>query len=230
MLKEFQNEIKRLFIEENYNLTHITKIPPEEIQNGKLEPSKARANKYEIERGNYLFASSQSINNNPYIARDDYGMAVRGNICIYNNDVFRDNSDNEDKKLLLRKPSYIYELNVEPFVPVVALRLNKNRTPYFNFSKEWICNKSIDIYDKSLVRKITEVKDVTTLLKHYQIFTDTQRSGEADKILNSKTIEETRKSFFDSLKNKRLKYINGCYKTNVNPIFEINGKTEDNVR
>lgn len=62
-------------------LKHITSIAPEKLEGGVLRRSIDRANNYETEIVNGVFASSTPVDgNNPYVARNSSGMIRLGYI------------------------------------------------------------------------------------------------------------------------------------------------------
>lgn len=81
LMKEYGQSIKRIFVDNNIDITHITSIAPERMEGGVLRKSIDRANNYETERVDGVFASSIPVDgNNPYIARNSSGMIILGNL------------------------------------------------------------------------------------------------------------------------------------------------------
>jgi len=219
LLEKIKQEIKKSFIENKQNLTHITDKSPEEIIGGELKVSNSRANHYEVERGDFFFASSTPIDgNNLYLARNaNDGMIVRGNVCIYGSEIFKIGyNENTNRRLLLKNSNYVYEINPEQFEPVVMLVKDKNSKPYFDFSEEWCSEKSVDINDKNQVKSVRKVDDVTEILSNYQIFTDVNKTQEGIKILNCNSKQEMWNKFLESLKSGKIRYINRVMNVNIN--------------
>ena len=181
LMTEYKQSIKRIFIDNNIDITHITSIAPEELEGGVLRRSIDRANNYETERVDGVFASSTPVDgNNPYIARNSSGMIRLGkSTYIYGNDKIEVTQDSEGKKhAILRQPNYVYYINPTSFNPVCNLTIDSiSHEPVFEFSEEWISDSEIDISDPSQVRNIEQVRDVTNLLEHYTILCDTQSEG-----------------------------------------------------
>ena len=211
LMTEYGQAIKRVFVDNNIDITHITSIAPEQLEGGVLRRSIDRANNYETERANGVFASSSPIDgNNPYIARNSSGMILLGkSTYIYGNDNIEVTQDSEGKKhAMLRQPNFIYHINPDRFNPVCNLTIDpRSHKPIFEFSEEWISDSDVDISDNSQVRSIEQVKDVTSLLEHYTILCDTQSQGIVMKARQSKTKDEALK-FIAMQKDGSVRNIN----------------------
>lgn len=181
LMKEYEQAIKRIFIDNNIDITHITSIAPDKLKGGVLKKSINRANNYETERVDGVFASSSPIDGkNPYIARNSSGMIMLGSTTyIYGNDNIEVNQDSDgNKHAILKQPNYIYYINPDKFNPVCNLTIDqRNHKPIFEFSEEWISDSEVDISDSNQVRSVEQVKDVTKLLENYTILCDTQSQG-----------------------------------------------------
>lgn len=212
LMTEYKQFIKRIFVDNNINITHITSIAPEQLDGMVLRMSIDRANNYETERVNGVFASSSPIDgNNPYIARNSSGMIVLGkSTYIYGNDSIKVTQDSEGKKhAMLRQPNYIYHINPDRFNPVCNLTIDpRSHDPIFEFSEEWISDSEVDILDHSQVRNIEQVRDVTSLLKHYTILCDTQSQGIGIKARQFKTEDEALKFIAIKIEDGSVKNIN----------------------
>lgn len=212
LMTEYGQAIKRIFVDNNIDITHITSIAPEQLEGGVLRRSIDRANNYETERVNGVFASSSPIDgNNPYIARNSSGMIILGkSTYIYGSDNIEVTQDSEGKKhAMLRQPNYIYHINPDRFNPVCNLTIDpRSHEPIFEFSEEWISDLEVDISDYSQVRSIEQVKDVTSLLKHYTILCDTQNQGIGMKARQSKTKDEALKFIAMKIKDGSVRNIN----------------------
>lgn len=212
LMTEYGQAIKRIFIDNNIDITHITSIAPEQLEGGVLRKSIDRANNYETERVNGVFASSSPIDgNNPYIARNSSGMIILGkSTYIYGSDNIEVTQDSEGKKhTMLRQPNYIYHINPDRFNPVCNLTIDpKSHEPIFEFSEEWISDSEVDISDHSQVRNIEQVKDVTNLLEHYTILCDTQRQEIGMKARQFKSEEEALKFIAMKIKDGSVRNIN----------------------
>lgn len=212
LMTEYGQAIKRVFVDNNIDITHITSIAPEQLEGGVLRRSIDRANNYETERANGVFASSSPIDgNNPYIARNSSGMIILGkSTYIYGNDNIEVTQDSERKKhAMLRQPNFIYHINPDRFNPVCNLTIDpRSHEPIFEFSEEWISDSDVDISDHSQVRSIEQVKDVTSLLEHYTILCDTQSQGIGMKARQSKTKDEALKFIAMQIKDGSVRNIN----------------------
>lgn len=212
LMTEYGQAIKRIFVDNNIDITHITSIAPEQLEGGVLRKSIDRANNYETERVNGVFASSSPIDgNNPYIARNSSGMIILGkSTYIYGSDNIEVTQDSEGKKhAILRQPNYIYHINPDRFNPVCNLNIDpRSHEPIFEFSEEWISDSEVDISDHSQVRSIEQVKDITSLLEHYTILCDTQNQGIGMKARQSKTKDEALKFIAMKIKDGSVRNIN----------------------
>lgn len=212
LMTEYGQAIKRIFVDNNIDITHITSIAPEQLERGVLRKSIDRANNYETERVNGVFASSSPIDgNNPYIARNSSGMIILGkSTYIYGSDNIEVTQDLEGKKhAMLRQPNYIYHINPNRFNPVCNLTIDsRSHEPIFEFSEEWISDSEVDISDNSQVRNIEQVKDVTSLLEHYTILCDTQSQGIGMKARQSKSKDEALEFIAIKIKDGSVRNIN----------------------
>lgn len=210
--KEYEQSIKKLFVYNKTDLTHITSVAPEKLAGGVLRKSIDRANNYETERVNGVFASSSPIDgNNPYIARNSFGMIKLGkSVYIYGNDNIKVNKDsNGTKQAILKNPNYIYYINPEKFNPVCNITIDPTtNNPIFEFSEEWISDSEIDISDHNQVRKIEQVKDVTSLLKHYTILCDTKNQRIGIQLRKFKDKSEALNFFEMKIKDGSIRNIN----------------------
>lgn len=220
LMTDYGQSIKRVFVDNSIDITHITSIAPEKLEGGVLRRSINRANNYETERVDGVFASSIPVDgNNPYIARNNSGMIILGkSTYIYGNDNIEVTQDSEGKKhAMLRQPNYIYHINPDRFNPVCNLTIDpRSHEPIFEFSEEWISDSEVDISDHSQVRGIEQVKDVTSLLEHYTILCDTQSQGIGMKARQSKTKN-------DALQFIEMKIKDGSVR-NINQETEINDR------
>lgn len=212
LMTEYGQSIKRIFVDNDIDITHITSIAPEQLEGGVLRKSIDRANNYETERVDGVFASSTPVDgNNPHIARNSSGMIILGkSTYIYGNDNIEVTQDLEGKKhAMLRQPNYIYHINPDRFNPVCNLTVDpRSHEPIFEFSEEWISNSEVDISDHSQVRSIEQVKDVTSLLEYYTILCDTQSQGIGMKARQSKTKDEALKFVAMKIKEGSVRNIN----------------------
>ena len=82
-MKEYGEAIKKLFVENNIEITHITSVSPEKLEGGIIRKSIDITNHYATERVDGVFASSSPIDgNNPYIARNKSGMIRLGKTTV----------------------------------------------------------------------------------------------------------------------------------------------------
>ena len=212
LMTEYGQAIKRIFVDNNIDITHITNIAPDQLDGGVLRRSIDRANNYETERVNCVFASSFPIDGtNPYIARSSSAMIILGkSTYIYGSDNIEVIQDSEGKKhAMLKQPNYIYHINPDRFNPVCNLTIDsRSHDPIFEFSEEWISDSEVDVSDHSQVRSIEQVKDVTSLLEHYTILCDTQSQGIGIKARQSKTKDEALNLITIKIKDGSVKNIN----------------------
>ena len=210
---EYGNDIKKIFVDNNIDLTHITSISPEKLEGGVLRKSIDSLNMYETERVDAVFASSTLVDgNNPYIAWKEGELVKLGDSeYIYGNDNIEITKDSEGKNhAMLKEPNYIYHISPEKFEPVCNFTIDKTTNePVFEFSDEWISDTEVDISDNKQVKKIEEVKDVTNILEINTILCDkySQRIGmKAIKFGNKK---EGMQFIAEKIKEGSVRYING---------------------
>ncbi len=222
-MKQFALDIKNIFIQKGESLTHISDISPEHMEGGIIRKSFNRANNYETECGNWLFASSTPIDgNNLYLARKPKtGMiALREDTYIFGGDNMLVETDEQGQShMYLREPNYIYRINPESFTPVVILKIDKEGKPYFEFSEEWISDKEININDKEQVLSIDTVSEITSILYNYQIFCDTQMQGIAKRIIATRDLSKGIELLNKYTEDGSLIYMNGISRTNVSPLI-----------
>ncbi|MDO5557884.1 MAG: hypothetical protein Q4G05_06595 [Clostridia bacterium] len=212
LMREYGQSIKKIFIDNNINITHITNVAPEKLENGELRKSLDRANNYETERSNGVFASSSPVDgNNPYIARNNSGMIRLDKFTyIYGSDNIDVSQDSEGKKhAVLKQPNYIYYINPKNFTPVCNLTINPyTQRPTFEFSEEWISDTAIDISDQTQIHGVDEVKDVTSLLEHFTILCDAKSQGIGIKARQFESREKALQYVTEEITNGSVRHIN----------------------
>lgn len=225
LMQEYGQAIKRILINNNINLTHITSIAPESLEGGELRKSLDRANNYETERVDGVFASSSPVDgNNPYIARNNSGMILLDkSTYIYGSNHIDIIQDSEGKKhAILKQLNYIYYINPEGFTPVCNLTINPStHRPVFEFSEEWISDTAIDISDPNQVRGIDKVEDITSLLYNYTILCDVQSQGIGMKARQSESREKGIQYIIEKISDGSVRNINQEIGINVRDLSGI---------
>ena len=225
LMKEYGETIKKIFVDNNIDITHITSVSPQKLEGGIIRKSINRPNNYETERVDAVFASSSPINgNNPYIARNNSGMIRLGeSTYIYGGDNIEVISDEAGKKhAMLRKPNFIYYINPENFTPVCNLTISPyTHKPIFEFSEEWISSTEIDISNPNQVKKVEEVKDVTKLLEHYTILCDVNSQGIGVKAIQTKNRQKALEIIKENIEEGSIRNINE--ETGIN-VIQISGQ------
>jgi len=225
LMKEYGETIKKLFVENNIEITHITSVAPEKLEGGTIRKSIDRPNNYETERVDGVFASSSPIDgNNPYIARNNSGMIRLGeSTYIYGSNNIEVVSDEDGKKhAMLREPNFIYYINPENFTPVCNLTISPyTNKPTFEFSEEWISTTEIDISNQNQVRKVEEVRDVTSLLEHFTILCDVNSQGIGLKAIQTRNKQKALEIIRENLEDRSIRNINE--ETGIN-VIQISGK------
>ena len=225
LMKEYSEVIKKIFVENNIEITHITSVSPEELKGGIIRKSIDRPNNYETERVDAVFASSSPIDgNNPYIARNNSGMIRLGkSTYIYGGDNIEVVSAEDGKKhAMLRKPNFIYYINPKNFTPVCNLTINPyTHKPTFEFSEEWISSAEIDISNPNQVSKVEEVKDVTKLLEHFTVLCDVNGKGIGMKVIQIRDKQKALEIIKENIKDGSIRNINE--ETGIN-IIQISGQ------
>ena len=209
---EYGKEIKKIFIDNNIDLTHITSISPKELEGGVLRKSIDSLNMYETERVDAVFASSTPIDGkNPYIAWKDGELVKLGDAeYIYGNNNIEIIKDSEGKNhAMLKEPNYIYHINPEKFEPVCNFTIDKiTNEPVFEFSDEWISDTEVDISDNNQVRKVEEVRDVTNILENHTILCDKYSQRIGMKAITFKNKEEGMKFIAGKIREGSVRNIN----------------------
>lgn len=227
---EYGNDIKKIFFDNNIDLTHITSISPEKLEGGVLRKSIDSLNMYETERVDAVFASSTPVDgNNPYIAWKKGELVKLGDSeYIYGNDNIEITKDSEGKNhAMLKEVNYIYHISPEKFEPVCNFTINKTTNePVFEFSDEWISDTEVDISDNKQVKKIEEVRDVTSLLENHTILCDKYSQRIGMKAITFKNKEEGMKFIAGKIREGSVRYING--ETGINARY--NKKLEEYKR
>ena len=212
LMKEYEQSIKRIFVDNNIELTHITYVAPEKLDGGVLRKSTDRANNYETERVDGVFASSIPIDGrNPYIASNKSGMIRLGQSAyIYGNDSIEVEIDSQGKKhAVLKEPNYIYYISPEKFNPVCNLTTDpQSHIPKFEFSEEWISDSEVEVSDRRQVSSVEKVTDVTSLLEYYTVLCDTQSQGIGIRARKAKSIVETIDYIEEKIKDGSVRNIN----------------------
>ena len=210
---EYGKEIKRIFVDNNIDLTHITSISPEKLEGGVLRKSIDSLNMYETERVDAVFASSTPVDgNNPYIAWKDGELVKLGDSeYIYGNDNIEITKDSEGKNhAILKEPNYIYHISPEKFEPVCNFTIDKKTNePVFEFSDEWISDTEVDISDNKQVKKIEEVKDVTNILESNTILCDKYNKRIGIQAKNCKSRGKRMQFIAEKIREGSVRYING---------------------
>ena len=212
LMKEYEQSIKRIFVDNNIELTHITEVAPEKLEGGVLRKSTDRANNYETERVDGVFASSIPIDGrNPYIASNKSGMIRLGQSAyIYGNDSIEVEIDSQGKKhAVLKEPNYIYHISPEKFNPVCNLTTDpQSQIPKFEFSEEWISDSEVEVSDRRQVSNVEKVTDVTSLLEYYTVLCDTQSQGIGIRARKAKSIVEAIDYIEEKIKDGSVRNIN----------------------
>ena len=209
---EYGKKIKKIFVDNNIDLTHITSIPPKELEGGVLRKSIDVLNMYETERVDAVFASSTPIDGkNPYIAWKDGELVKLGDSeYIYGNNNIEIIKDSEGKNhAMLKEPNYIYHISPEKFEPVCNFTIDKiTNEPVFEFSDEWISDTEVDISDNNQVRKVEEVRDVTNILENNTILCDKYSQRIGMKAIIFKNREEGMKFIAGKIREGSVRNIN----------------------
>lgn len=231
LMLSYKQDIKQIFLNSNETLTHITSVSPENMINGKIAKSKNRANNYETERGDWVFASSEPIDgHNAYLARKSQtGMIlITDNIYVYGGDNIEVTQDEQGKNhVMLKEPNYVYRINPKNFEPVVTLRKDRNGKHFFEFSEEWVSEEELDISNPEHISDIEIISDITSIAQNYQILCDINMTQEAWKIRSCRTREEGLQKLRESIEKGNLRYING--EADINPTLKTNRILSPNI-
>lgn len=246
LMRQYEKDIKQIFIENGQLLTHITDVSPENMRGGKIERSISRDNDCQTESGDWSFASSTPVDGkNLYMARKSKdGMKIfYDDSYIMGGDNFHIEKDETGRShVVLNSPNYVYRINPEKFRPVTTLIKNKKtHKPMFRFTEEWISEEEVDITDEHQVPSYYEISDITEVIENYQIFCDVGKIGIADEIRSlfhpkdAKVSEEEKREIFNRMIERleyyvasgELRYINGESGVNASPIgFSLSKKSK----
>lgn len=218
-MKKYQQDIKQVFIDNGENIIHISNIAPEEITEGKISKmSTDSVRQDEAENKNWEFTSYDTVDNeNSYMAimPQDEMVMIDTNTYIYDgNNIYIQQDEQNQNKVMLEKPKYIYKINPENFIPIVTLKKNKKGNPYFDFSGKWILDKDVDITNPEQLREVEEVTDITDIVEKCQILCDVNSAG-VGRIIQDSPREEGIKRLFSGIEEGELRYINGEAGINV---------------
>ncbi len=224
LINQYKIGIRNILIENGELLTHISSLSPENIQDGKIKKSIKALNQYEDERDDWVFASSLPIDGtNIYIARKSEGVIkfTKDNDYVFGGDnILVEQDEQGNKHAYLREPNYAYLISPLKFLPVVAIRKDSEGYPHFIFDDEWVSNEDVDLNDKNqIIGEPIEIRDVTDLVRHNQIFCEINLTNEGNYIKNAKNKEEGIALIKDGIHNGRLRYINGEANINVNNLL-----------
>lgn len=224
LINQYKIGIRDILIENGEVLTHISEVPPENIQDGKIKRSIKALNQYEDERDDWVFASSLPVDGtNIYIARKPEGIIkfTKDNDYVFGGDnMIVEQDEQGNNHVYLREPNYAYLISPLKFLPVVAIRKDSEGYPHFIFDDEWVSNEEVDLNDKKqVIGEPVVIRDVTDLVRHNQIFCDINLTNEGNNIKNAKNEEEGIALIKDGIHNGRLRYINGEANINVNNLL-----------
>lgn len=217
LMESFKKEAREKLVDNDVTLIHISSIPPERMEGRKLRRSINRANNYETDLVDCVFASSEPADGtNPYIARNDGGMVLLGdNIYVYGGDNIDVSTDNSGKShAVLKQPNYAYFINPETFEPVVCMSRDRQENPFFEFSHEWISPIEMSLTDARQVYGYKTITDISDLLKNYQVLSDVNKQGLGMKIRNMPRKDKA-KFVVEQITAGNLRYINGEAKINA---------------
>jgi len=210
----YEQSIKTAYVESGNLLKHATGISPEEMEDGKIQLSKNRENQYLTSIGDYVFASSEEDSQDMYVARANTGgMYAFEKFCITGGDNIQ-NIDNQQRRVLLKKPAYVYSISPQKFNPVTNIE-TRNGNPVFVFGQEWISDEAVDINDKSQVPDIETVKDITSILEHTQLFCNTGKNRDISREIMKLQGNDRISAIRTAIMNGELRYINGEADRNV---------------
>lgn len=224
LINQYKIGLRDILIENGEVLTHISSKSPENMQDGKIKRSIKVLNQYEDERDDWVFASSSPVDGtNIYIAIKSEGVIkfTKDNDYVFGGDnMIVEQDEQGDNHVYLREPNYAYLISPLKFLPVVAIRKDSEGYPHFIFDDEWVSNEDVDLNDKNqVIGEPIEIRDVTDIVRHNQIFCDINLTNEGNNIKNAKNEEEGIALIKDGIHNGRLRYINGEANINVNNLL-----------
>lgn len=184
-LLECKNKIKEFYSNNNISLTSI--VPG---VYDSLKKSKNILNQYEREIGDWVFASSEDVDKNVYRLRvSSSGMyRISENTYI----IWGNHLEECEGQLIVNKPSYLYELKSDKFMPVVSLGRSENGSFCILFGDEWTSDRNLVQED---ILSINQIQNVTDVLKSSNILSvsDSNVIEEIRKTLNNKALTQQEK-------------------------------------
>ena len=140
----------------------------------KIEAVHDRANQFENEMVNGIFASSGFSDLENYIGRAatiGKGMTVNNSVVVYPDSPFKDIEEQQDSQnLLLQKNVYVYSMDACKFEPVIDFGMGRDGRYNLQFGQEWISrNESLECEQEIIDRVPRDI------LERKQIFYRKQR-------------------------------------------------------
>ena len=212
ILQEFKIKLLNQLAENSTTLNHVTMHSPKEL--GYFIKPHFAETIYNESIGNYVFATLEEKSKLKYAMRACTGGMFR---LSENLVLFPTNNNIEIKvdKLTLKKPVYVYSLDINSFEPVVTVRIdysNKSKQPTIVFDDEWISNETLYVSEKDCKK----LEEVTELLDHAKVFMFNDKNLEENcnvalSIIN-KTNREIKKILTDCMKKGRISFVNAVLK------------------
>lgn len=212
IIDDFKEFLLNQLKERNVTVNHVTRLSPKEL-NYIIKPNLAETI-YNESIGNYVFATLEEKNKLKYAIRSCTGGMFRlgENMVIFPTN---NNLEIVHDKLLLRKPVYVYSLDISCFDPVITVRIdsvNKTKNPTIVFDDEWVSTEPILITDK-ICKKLEDVTDVLEYFKVF-MFNDKNLKYNCQESLSiaNKTKREIKYTLNEHIKKGNISFINAIVK------------------
>lgn len=217
----FEEELKLFAIKNGLPANHVSAVAPENLLGDKLETSKDRLTQYEEKRGDFLFATTLPQHKNLYAVRETMANLKKGErekvgmIRLDKNTYLFLSDENIEitDTIKLKKPKYVYELDVKKFTPETAFEMDGEGNYRFLFDDEWYCDEPQKVLDEQRqpIVKVSEISNVTMLAHDFNLYLAVDPQKVLD-ILNEKNLNNSFKPV-DALKygvkSGLIKNVNG---------------------
>lgn len=212
LIESFEQSLKKAMKGEK--LSHVTSLDKEKLKN--MLKATRNLTMYQETEGKFVFASSKEANKYRYGLRNSHGM-----IKVDRNTIILPSHQNLkiSDKVELKKPVYSYQLDVEDFKPVFALKMDKRKVlgkssiiPCFYFDNEWVCDKDIDLTDV-VCETIT---DVTKALDDFEVYLSNGENIDENLLVAHKVrmSNDPQKEIQEYIANGKLMSLNEILKQN----------------
>lgn len=243
IIEDYKQALKDEAIANNYMLYHISTKSPEEMEDGVLKPHYEKT-QFGQHFGKILCGSTESVKTNAYILSRVNGDGMyrlpvgKHSYLLKGHGVSVVQGEDGSKRVVSKKPGYIYYLPIDEFEPVIMLKYNRHKNEYsFLFEEEWVTDKEIAIPKEVTehlgelgdtkknpdnegnreVFSIEKYNDVTSILEHNQFIINNELGQNAINMLvkNIQVNMHIVHRIIAYIRDKQVTYLNGEAGINV---------------